>query len=73
MDSFGFEYEFKSATELYTSGAYDDALLNALKKYDDIPTLKADLEKILGCKKNEQPEKKQRFNLEKLLTKKNEN
>ena len=36
LDSFGFEYEFKSATELYTSGAYDTALLNALKKYDDI-------------------------------------
>ena len=45
----------------------------SLKKYDDIPTLKADLENILGYKKNEQPEKKTLFNLEKFITiKKNE-
>src|SRR5690606_36076644 len=35
LDSFGFEYEFKSATELYKSGAFDAALLNALKAYDE--------------------------------------
>lgn len=45
----------------------------SLKKYDDIPTLKADLENILGYKKNEQSEKKTLFNLEKFITiKKNE-
>lgn len=45
----------------------------SLKKYDDIPTLKADLENILGYKKNEQPEEKTLFNLEKFITiKKNE-
>mgnify|MGYP000981450549 CR=1 FL=1 len=55
------------------TGDVSVTLDGTLKKYDDIPTLKADLEKILGYKKNEQPEKKQRFNLEKLLTKKNEN
>ncbi len=54
------------------TGDVSVTLDGTLKKYDDIPTLKADLEKILGYKKNEQPEKKQRFNLEKLLTKKNE-
>lgn len=44
-----------------------------LKKYDDIPTLKADLENILGYKKTEDEEKKPIFNLEKLITlKKNE-
>ncbi len=36
LDQFGFEYEFKSATELYTDGTYDQALLNALKRYDAI-------------------------------------
>ena len=36
LDSFGFDYEFKSATELYKSGAFDAALLNALKAYDEI-------------------------------------
>lgn len=45
----------------------------SLKKYDDIPTLKADLENILGYKNSEQEEKKTLFNLEKLITlKKNE-
>lgn len=39
-----------------------------LKKYDDIPTLKTDLENILGYKKTEQEEKKQIFNLENLIT-----
>ncbi len=44
-----------------------------LKKYDDIPTLKADLENILGYKKPEDEVKKPIFNLEKLITlKKNE-
>lgn len=40
----------------------------ALKKYDDIPTLKADLENILGYKKSEEPSQKSIFNLEKLIT-----
>lgn len=47
LDTFGFEYEFKSATELYKNGDYDAALLNALKHYDSImkimlPTLGAE-------------------------------
>ena len=36
LDSFGFEYEFKSATELYRAGDYDAYLLKALEKFDDI-------------------------------------
>ncbi len=36
LDSFGFDYEFKSATQLYKSGAFDATLLKALKRYDDI-------------------------------------
>lgn len=36
LDGFGFEYEFKSATDLYRSGAYDQMLLKALHKFDDI-------------------------------------
>lgn len=36
LDGFGFVYDFKSATELYKSGAYDAMLLKALHKFDDI-------------------------------------
>ena len=36
LDEFGFEYEFKSATDLYKSGALDEYLLKALRKYDAI-------------------------------------
>lgn len=36
LDSFGFEYEFASATQLYKSGAYDAMLLRAAERYDRI-------------------------------------
>ncbi|MFM8800000.1 MAG: lysine--tRNA ligase [Tagaea sp.] len=36
LDSFGFEYEFVSATERYTSGAFDETLLKVLAAYDEI-------------------------------------
>ncbi len=36
LDSFGFEYEFLSATQLYRSGRYDAMLLRALEKFDEI-------------------------------------
>ena len=47
LDSFGFEYEFKSATESYASGEFDTALLRVLEKYDEVidvvlPTLGPD-------------------------------
>ena len=36
LDSFGFEYEFQSATECYRSGQFDAALLQVLKNYDAV-------------------------------------
>ena len=36
LDHFGFEYEFKSATDLYKDGTYDPMLKRALEKYDAI-------------------------------------
>ena len=47
LDAFGFDYEFKSATEAYQSGELDAALLDVLRNYDKImavtlPTLGAE-------------------------------
>ncbi len=47
LDSFGFEYEFQSSTDWYTSGRFDEALLKVLQHYDEImavmlPTLGAE-------------------------------
>lgn len=47
LDHYGFDYEFRSATECYRSGMFDAALLEALKQYDTImkimlPTLGAE-------------------------------
>jgi lysyl-tRNA synthetase class 1 len=36
LDTFGFQYEFKSATECYKSGIYDEKLLNILKNFDKV-------------------------------------
>lgn len=36
LDTFGFEYEFISATEFYKSGRFDETLLRAAEKYDQI-------------------------------------
>lgn len=36
LDSFGFDYSFRSATELYRSGVYDATLRRALERYDQI-------------------------------------
>ncbi len=36
LDQFGFDYEFASATEYYTSGRFDEMLLTALEKFDRI-------------------------------------
>ncbi len=36
LDSFGFEYEFHSATECYTSGRFDTALLRVLELHDKV-------------------------------------
>jgi lysyl-tRNA synthetase class 1 len=47
LDHFGFEYEFASATDYYRSGRFDEVLLRAAEKYQDImdvmlPTLGAE-------------------------------
>ncbi|WP_425092621.1 lysine--tRNA ligase [Tropicimonas sp. S265A] len=47
LDSFGFEYEFASATDYYTAGRFDEMLLVALERFDKImeimlPTLGAE-------------------------------
>jgi lysyl-tRNA synthetase class 1 len=36
LDGFGFQYEFQSATECYTSGRFDQALLDVLRHYDEV-------------------------------------
>jgi lysyl-tRNA synthetase class 1 len=36
LDTFGFQYEFASATDYYKSGKFDQMLLRALEKFDDI-------------------------------------
>ena len=36
LDTFGFAYEFASATEWYTTGRFDEALRAAARAYDDI-------------------------------------
>ncbi|MBB97882.1 MAG: lysine--tRNA ligase [Rhodobacteraceae bacterium] len=36
LDTFGFEYEFYSATEFYKTGQFDAILKRAVEKYDDV-------------------------------------
>ena len=36
LDTFGFEYDFISATEFYASGQFDAVLKRAVERYDDI-------------------------------------
>ena len=47
LDAFGFDYEFRSATECYRSGLFDDALRLVLERYDAVmaimlPSLRAE-------------------------------
>ncbi|HEY0421172.1 MAG TPA: lysine--tRNA ligase [Acetobacteraceae bacterium] len=47
LDSFGFEYEFASSSEYYATGRFDAALLDILRRHDEIvavikPTLGAE-------------------------------
>jgi lysyl-tRNA synthetase class 1 len=54
LDSFGFEYEFLSATDCYRSGRFDETLLKALERFDDIqavmlPTLGPDRRATYSC------------------------
>lgn len=50
------------------TGDVSITLGGTLKKYDDIPTLKADLESILGLKQVEDTEKKSIFNIENFIS-----
>ena len=36
LDTFGFEYDFYSATEFYGSGQFDEVLKRAVEKYDEV-------------------------------------
>ncbi|MBT0955919.1 lysine--tRNA ligase [Alphaproteobacteria bacterium KMM 3653] len=36
LDTFGFEYEFYSATEFYKAGKFDEVLLRAAERYDEV-------------------------------------
>ena len=36
LDTFGFEYDFYSATEFYQTGQFDEILLRAAERYDDV-------------------------------------
>jgi lysyl-tRNA synthetase class 1 len=36
LDTFGFEYEFISSTEFYRTGQFDEVLLRAAERYDDV-------------------------------------
>jgi lysyl-tRNA synthetase, class I len=36
LDTFGFDYEFASATDYYKSGRFDEILLRVAERYDDI-------------------------------------
>ncbi|MBB3810153.1 lysine--tRNA ligase [Pseudochelatococcus contaminans] len=36
LDAFGFDYEFRSATQFYRSGAFDETLLLILRNYDRV-------------------------------------
>ena len=36
LDRFGFEYEFASSTDYYTSGRFDATLLKMLERYDEV-------------------------------------
>ena len=54
LDSFGFDYEFASASDYYKSGRFDDMLLTALERFDAIqaimlPTLGAERQATYSC------------------------
>jgi len=36
LDRFGFEYEFMSSTEAYSSGRFDEALLKMLRRFEEV-------------------------------------
>jgi lysyl-tRNA synthetase class 1 len=54
LDAYGFDYEFFSSTECYRSGMFDETLLKALARFDDIqavmlPTLGPERRATYSC------------------------
>ena len=54
LDTFGFQYEFISATQFYRSGQFDETLLKAAAKYDEImaimlPSLREERQQTYSC------------------------
>ncbi len=54
LDASGFDYEFMSSTECYRSGRFDETLLRALERFDDIqammlPTLGPERRETYSC------------------------
>lgn len=54
LDTFGFEYEFVSATDFYRSGRFDEVLLRACERYDAImevmlASLREERQKTYSC------------------------
>jgi lysyl-tRNA synthetase class 1 len=54
LDGFGFEYEFASSTDYYTGGKFDEALMMALERFDQIqeimlPTLGEERRTTYSC------------------------
>ena len=54
LDTFGFEYEFISATQFYKSGRFDDTLLRCCERYDAImeimlASLREERQKTYSC------------------------
>lgn len=54
LDTFGFDYEFVSATEFYRSGRFDETLLRAAERYDAImeimlPSLREERQQTYSC------------------------
>ncbi|WP_135450801.1 MULTISPECIES: lysine--tRNA ligase [Tabrizicola] len=54
LDTFGFEYEFISATEFYKSGRFDDTLRLAAERYEQImeimlPSLREERQQTYSC------------------------
>ncbi|MCX7889212.1 MAG: lysine--tRNA ligase [Rhodobacteraceae bacterium] len=54
LDTFGFEYEFISATDFYRSGRFDDTLRLAAERYDRImeimlPSLREERQQTYSC------------------------
>jgi lysyl-tRNA synthetase class 1 len=54
LDTFGFDYEFASATDYYRTGKFDEILVRAAEKYDEImaimlPSLGEERQKTYSC------------------------